>query len=72
MNIILPPWLSVCPDTISVVLLGLLVSLQAMGWSEGQGLGRSNQGIVEPVKVRSLFNITVLHYDMYVYDIQVL
>ena len=30
----------------------IIVVVQAMGWSDGQGLGRSNQGIVEPIKVR--------------------
>ena len=25
--------------------------MQAMGWSEGQGLGKANQEIVEPIKV---------------------
>ena len=31
--------------------LCLLVLLQAMGWTGGQGLGKSNQGITEPIKV---------------------
>ena len=26
--------------------------LKSMGWREGQGLGRSNQGIIDPIKSR--------------------
>lgn len=26
--------------------------LKSMGWREGQGLGRANQGIVDPIKSR--------------------
>lgn len=29
----------------------LVSLLQAMGWSEGQGLGRNNQGITAPIEV---------------------
>ena len=35
-----------------------LCTLQAMGWSEGQGLGRANQGIVEPIKVSTCVAIS--------------
>lgn len=35
--------------------------LQKMGWSAGQGLGRSGQGIVNPIEVRNSVNY-VLNY----------
>ena len=28
--------------------------LQKMGWSQGQGLGKANQGRTDPVEVKSL------------------
>lgn len=33
--------------------------LQKMGWSEGQGLGRKNQGRTQIIEVRNLLNIRV-------------
>ena len=44
------PTCTILCDTHSAIIIIFVV--QAMGWSDGQGLGRSNQGIVEPIKVR--------------------
>ena len=37
-----------CRQSVVCFLVSLL---QAMGWSEGQGLGRNNQGITAPIEV---------------------
>ncbi len=50
-------WYSCCCTAIIIIVL-----VQAMGWSDGQGLGRSNQGIVEPIKVRFSVCIIIQFY----------
>ena len=36
-----------------------------MGWNEGQGLGRANQGITKPIEVSVLFS-TMLYIPLFI------
>lgn len=38
--------------------------LKKYGWSEGEGIGKSNQGIAEPIKASFKFNNNGVGYDM--------
>lgn len=38
--------------------------LKKYGWTEGEGIGKSNQGIAEPIKASFKFNNNGVGYDM--------
>lgn len=44
--------------------------LQAMGWQEGKGLGRHQQGITAPISVRRLTTVLSTFTSFFFFSIQ--